>query len=60
MARVALRPGEDAVCLALLDAAFPPPHMAHQRTHPIGFAMALAYAAGLLLIFFGARRVDTT
>ena len=52
------RPGEDAVCLALLDAAFPPRPTAHHlaRKHPVRFVMLVVYAAGLLFIFLMRRQ----
>ena len=52
------RPGEDAVCLTLLDAAFPPRPTAHHlaRKHPVRFVMLVVYAAGLLFIFLMKRQ----
>ena len=51
------RPGEDAVCLALLDQAYPLRTAHHlARKHPVRFVMLVVYAAGLLFIFLMKRQ----
>ena len=51
------RPGEDAVCLALLDQAYPLRTAHHlARKHPVRFVMLVVYAAGLLFIFLMRRQ----
>ena len=51
------RPGEDAVCLALLDQAYPLRTAHHlARAHPVRFVMLVVYAAGLLFIFLMKRQ----
>ena len=56
-ARTLPRPGEDAVCLALLDQAYPLRTAHHlARKHPVRFVMLVVYAAGLLFIFLMRRQ----
>ena len=48
---------EDAVCLALLDQAYPLRTAHHlARKHPVRFVMLVVYAAGLLFIFLMRRQ----
>ena len=57
LARTLPRPGEDAVCLALLDQAYPLRTAHHlARKHPVRFVMLVVYAAGLLFIFLMRRQ----
>ena len=56
-ARTLPLPGEDAVCLALLDQAYPLRTAHHlARKHPVRFVMLVVYAAGLLFIFLMRRQ----